>query len=271
MFQGTLVSNLHEGAAMIHALNALGYNAAAVGNHEFDFGPVGPHTTPKTRDEDARGALEQRMHEAKFPLLSANIVDERAASRWQARSPSSPSTASRSASSAGPPRTRRARPTPRTWSGSGCCRWRPPSAMRRARHARPAPPSSIAVVHAGGNCPRSGVLTDQSPPDVGGCEGDAESFKLARALAARKDGGRVDAIFGGHTHQGVTAIVDGIPILQAYDNARAFSKLELEVDDKGKPTGHFVAHAPERVKRRGRARSRRSRRRSRPISPKWSR
>ncbi|MGZ3441422.1 MAG: bifunctional metallophosphatase/5'-nucleotidase, partial [Polyangia bacterium] len=35
MFQGTLVSNLHEGAAMVHALNALGYSAAAVGNHEF--------------------------------------------------------------------------------------------------------------------------------------------------------------------------------------------------------------------------------------------
>jgi 2',3'-cyclic-nucleotide 2'-phosphodiesterase (5'-nucleotidase family) len=104
------------------------------------------------------------------------------------------------------------------------------------------------VVHAGGNCPRSGELTDKSPPDVGGCEGDAESFRLARALAARKDGGRVDAIFGGHTHQGVTAVVDGIPVLQAYDNGRAFSKLELEVDDKGRPTGHFVAHAPERVK-----------------------
>jgi 5'-nucleotidase len=104
------------------------------------------------------------------------------------------------------------------------------------------------VVHAGGNCPRAGVLTDESPPDVaGGCEGDAESFRLARALAARSDGGRVDAVFGGHTHQGVTAIVAGIPVLQAYDNARAFSKLELEVDDKGRPTGHFVAHAPERV------------------------
>ncbi|HEX8952810.1 MAG TPA: bifunctional metallophosphatase/5'-nucleotidase, partial [Polyangia bacterium] len=77
LFQGTLVSNLHEGAAMVHALNALGYAAAAVGNHEFDFGPAGPHSTPVTPDEDARGALEQRMAEAKFPLLSANIVDAR--------------------------------------------------------------------------------------------------------------------------------------------------------------------------------------------------
>ena len=115
----------------------------------------------------------------------------------------------------------------------------------------------IAVVHAGGNCRAQGVLTDQSPADVGGCEGDAESFKLARALAARKDGGRVDAIFGGHTHQGVTAVVDGIPILQAYDNARAFSKLELEVDDKRQADGALRRARARAGQARRRARSRR--------------
>src|SRR5262245_1987788 len=40
ILQGTLESNLGEGAATIRAFNALGYAAAAVGNHEFDFGPV---------------------------------------------------------------------------------------------------------------------------------------------------------------------------------------------------------------------------------------
>ena len=42
MFQGTMESNLSEGAPVVAAYNALGYTAAAVGNHEFDFGPVGP-------------------------------------------------------------------------------------------------------------------------------------------------------------------------------------------------------------------------------------
>src|SRR5262249_7641061 len=60
-------------------------------------------------------------------------------------------------------------------------------------------------------------------------------------------GGRVDALFGGHTHQGVTAVVAGIPLVQAYDNARAYAQLDLEVDDQGLPTGHFVAHAPAPV------------------------
>jgi len=247
MFQGTLVSNLHEGAAMIHALNALGYTAAAVGNHEFDFGPAGPHSTPVAAGEDARGALEERIKEAKFPVLSANIVDAKSG-KTMARPFAVVTVDGVKLGIVGGT----SEETPRTTNSKNLVGLKvlplAPAVGDAARAARKAGATVvIAVVHAGGNCPRSGVLTDQSPPEAAGCEGDAESFRLARALAARKDGGRVDAIFGGHTHQGVTAIVDGIPVLQAYDNARAYSKLELEVDDKGKPTGHFVAHAPERV------------------------
>ena len=41
MFQGTLESDPVEGASVVRGYNALGYQAAAVGNHEFDFGPEG--------------------------------------------------------------------------------------------------------------------------------------------------------------------------------------------------------------------------------------
>ena len=37
-FQGGIESNLSEGAVVVDAFNALGYTAAAIGNHEFDFG-----------------------------------------------------------------------------------------------------------------------------------------------------------------------------------------------------------------------------------------
>lgn len=45
----------------IRAMNALGYTAMAVGNHEFDFG---------------LDRLEKSRREARFPFLSANIVRE---------------------------------------------------------------------------------------------------------------------------------------------------------------------------------------------------
>ncbi len=121
MFQGTLESNLNEGAAVVRAYNALGYAAAAIGNHEFDFGPAGPDETPRTPGEDPRGALKARAAQARFPFLAANTVDTATGQpvMWPNVKPSrwSPCAASGSASSASPPSTRRRRRLPRTWVG----------------------------------------------------------------------------------------------------------------------------------------------------------
>ena len=75
MWQGTLESNLSEGASIVDAYNALGYAAAAIGNHEFDFGPAGELATPNSDADDPRGALKRRAMEAEFPLLAANLID----------------------------------------------------------------------------------------------------------------------------------------------------------------------------------------------------
>ncbi|HEU4729594.1 MAG TPA: hypothetical protein VFT22_16965, partial [Kofleriaceae bacterium] len=75
MFQGTLESNLTEGADVVRAYNYLGYAAAAVGNHEFDYGPVGPAVTAASAADDPRGALKARASEARFPFVVSNIVD----------------------------------------------------------------------------------------------------------------------------------------------------------------------------------------------------
>ncbi len=79
MFQGTLESNLGEGADVVRAYNQLGYAAAAIGNHEFDFGPAGPRVTVASAEDDAHGALKARAAEARFPFVSSNIIDRRAA------------------------------------------------------------------------------------------------------------------------------------------------------------------------------------------------
>jgi 5'-nucleotidase / UDP-sugar diphosphatase len=58
MWTGAAISTWFEGASMVQVMNAMDYSAAAVGNHEFDFG---------------LDRLSQRKSEMAFPLLSANI------------------------------------------------------------------------------------------------------------------------------------------------------------------------------------------------------
>jgi 5'-nucleotidase/UDP-sugar diphosphatase len=57
-FQGTLYFNVYEGLADLAAMNAMAYDAMAVGNHEFDRGPKPLGTFAKN---------------ARFPLLAANL------------------------------------------------------------------------------------------------------------------------------------------------------------------------------------------------------
>jgi 2',3'-cyclic-nucleotide 2'-phosphodiesterase (5'-nucleotidase family) len=53
------MSGLTKGTQMIELMNAIGTDVAAPGNHEFDFGP---------------GIAAQRIGEAKFPWLGANVL-----------------------------------------------------------------------------------------------------------------------------------------------------------------------------------------------------
>src|SRR5262245_48435896 len=58
-FQGTMISNLAFGRPVVEQMNALGYTAAAIGNHEFNW----------TAD-----TLARRVHEMRFAALGANML-----------------------------------------------------------------------------------------------------------------------------------------------------------------------------------------------------
>ena len=58
MWTGHALSTVWEGESMTDVMNAMGYDAAAIGNHDFDFG---------------LGTLLDRADQAEFPFLSANI------------------------------------------------------------------------------------------------------------------------------------------------------------------------------------------------------
>lgn len=60
--QGSNVGNAFAGASIIEMMNKMGYNLMSIGNHEFDFG---------------QDVLKERMKQADFPILGANIIDEK--------------------------------------------------------------------------------------------------------------------------------------------------------------------------------------------------
>ncbi|HSP07238.1 MAG TPA: bifunctional UDP-sugar hydrolase/5'-nucleotidase [Acidobacteriota bacterium] len=73
-FQGSLEGNIRKGEAVIDFFNLLHPDAAALGNHEFDYGPeVSGRVTVKQGD-DGMGNLRERIQKANFPVLSANFI-----------------------------------------------------------------------------------------------------------------------------------------------------------------------------------------------------
>lgn len=74
LFQGSIEGSISKGKAVIAFYNLLHPDAVAIGNHEFDYGPNTPARVTVRRGEDGMGNIKQRVKEAKFPMLSANLV-----------------------------------------------------------------------------------------------------------------------------------------------------------------------------------------------------
>jgi 5'-nucleotidase len=225
MFQGTLESNLNEGASVIAAYNALGYTAAAVGNHDFDFGPVGPTSTPQQPSDDPRGALKARAAQAGFPFLAANLIDT-ATGRpvdWPNVRPSTIVTAAGVRVGIIGVMTERALSVTIA-ANLGGLRVAPlvDTISAEAKQLR-ADGAAIVVVtsHAGGRC-----TAFTSPTDLSSCEPDEEIMRVARALSP----GLVDVIVAGHAHSGMAHLVAGVGIIESYMGGRTFGRIDLVVD-----------------------------------------
>lgn len=197
MFQGTPVSNLSFGRPVVALYAMLGYAAAALGNHEFDW----------TVD-----TLRARMREAPHAILGANVryTDGRDV-EWirndtlVRRGPVTVGVIGLSTQST---------PTTTRASNVAGLRFDPPApivdSIARALRARGAD-AIVVVAHAGAQCQADGAT------DCGG-----EIVDLARRVTER-----LDAIVSGHTHSLVDVTVNGIPIVQARSNGRALAVLDL--------------------------------------------
>jgi len=242
MFQGTLESNLSEGEPVVEAYNALGYTAVAIGNHEFDFGPVGPSPSPQKPGDDPRGALRARAAQAKFPFLAANVVV---------------------AATGQPPAWKNITGTHLVKLGDltvgivgvvtpAAGKTSLPANVKDLRFLPLAPTIAaaaqnlrqqgatviIAVAHEGGGC-----QDFAAPDDLTSCAVDSEIFQMARALPP----GAVDVIVAGHAHQAIAKVVAGIPIIESYANGRAFGRVDLAIDPKRHTVQAHTVFAPRDI------------------------
>lgn len=227
IFQGTIESNSSEGASMVRAYRALGYDAVTLGNHEFDFGPVGPHAVPETPGEDPLGALKARVAQSPLPFLNANLrgADGKPLAIPKLR-------ASILLRPRGIPvgviggvtqdvlRTTHADNTRGIEVLPLSAAIAEQAQRLRAQGARVV----IALVHAGGECH---AFAD--PEDLSSCDARAEAFELARALPT----GLVDLIVAGHTHAGLAQRVHGVALIEAFSNGRAFGRVDIDVPVDG--------------------------------------
>jgi 5'-nucleotidase len=226
MFQGTLESNVGEGAAVMAAYNALAYTAAAIGNHEFDFGPIGPAATPHTPADDPRGAIKARTAEARFPILAANLIDESTGQpvTWPNVRPSVIVDAAGFKVGIIGVMTKVALSATIAANVQGLA-VAPLAATIQTQASQLRSQGAAAVIvtaHAGARC----TNVDQ-PLDLSSCEpASQEIIDVARSLPQ----GLVDHIVAGHVHSVMAYEVNGITITEAYSGGRAFGRVDLTMD-----------------------------------------
>jgi len=231
LFQGTLVSNSAEGKPVIAFYNYLAVDAAAIGNHDFDFGPTGPDSVPIHPGEDPVGALKDRMAQARFPFLSANIF-EGDGTRPSWAKPSA--MIKRDGLKIGvigfstqetPVMTNRKNIAGLAFDDPV------PSIIDEAKRLRSQGADYVILVgHAGGFC------TNNAPDhitDLGTCSKD-ELFNILDRLPA----GTIDVAVGGHTHAGIAKIYKGVPVLEAFSHGQAVGW--VTIGDRSPPVPQLV-------------------------------
>ena len=210
VMQGTLVSNLSGGKATVEYYNQVGYSAAAIGNHEFDWGI---------------DTLRARIADARFAWLGANIFVKGTDTLPSWSRPTSLVTLPSCTAAAAPCDSVRVgfvgiatTATPTTTMPSNVAslrfgdeaeavdRWVPVLRQQGADFV-------IVTAHSGAFC--------QAPTFATGCTG--EIVEVARRVRSRPD-----LIVSGHTHSRVNTVVNGIPIVQAFSGGTSFSIVELE-------------------------------------------
>lgn len=211
-FQGTIASNLAFGKPISEIFNHLGYTAAALGNHEFDWG---------------QDTLRARMRDERYDVLAANvryadgrdvpwIRDDTLIVRGGFRIgvigllTRSTTTSAKASMIQG---LRFDDPAPIVDSLTADLRRRGANTV-------------VVVAHMGGFCDQEGTTN---------CRG--EIFDMVRALKQP-----IDAVIAGHSHTIINTVLNGVPIVQAYSSGTAIDVVDIASDRTSPrtPTRHEV-------------------------------
>ena len=194
MMQGMPISNLLQGASVIDVYNHMGYQVATMGNHEFDWNQT---------------VLQQRVAQAKFPILLANVFLTGTDTRPTWMKPTAMFTVKgQQVGVIGV--TSKDTPTIVMAGNLAGLDFRPvgPIVSQLAAELRAAG-ADIVVVLA-------------HMPDVYGGVVSGEMVTVAVP--------GVDLIISGHSHSGYSGKVNNIPIIQAYSSGTAIGVSNLRYD-----------------------------------------
>ncbi|MEW9702081.1 5'-nucleotidase C-terminal domain-containing protein [Paenibacillus sp. SI8] len=200
-WQGTLISNTTNGQSVMDTMAQVQYDAAAIGNHEFDFG---------------RDVLIGNIKKAKFPILGANIIEDKTGKRVDWTQPyvivekeglkigiigfATPQTTT----------------TTKSTNIEGLTFANPiPLAKELSKELRA---KGVDII----------MVTSHLPG-----EQNQKSQEIISELADLANGtgnGTLDAIVGGHSHMRVSGIVNGIPVVEAQSWLYAVGHIQLFVD-----------------------------------------
>jgi 2',3'-cyclic-nucleotide 2'-phosphodiesterase (5'-nucleotidase family) len=209
-FQGTMASNLAFGRPVSEIFNHLGYTAAALGNHEFDWG---------------QDTLRARIRDERYDVLAANVrYNDGRDVPWIRDD---------TLISRGPFKigvigllTRSTRTSAKASVIEGL-RFDDPApivdslASDLRRHGAN---TVVVVAHMGGFCDQEGTTN---------CRG--EIFDMVRALKQP-----VDAVIAGHSHSLVNTVLNGVPIVQALSSGQAIDVVDIPFDRTGTQSRHEV-------------------------------
>jgi 2',3'-cyclic-nucleotide 2'-phosphodiesterase/3'-nucleotidase/5'-nucleotidase len=204
-WQGTLISNMVNGKSVVDTMGEIEYDAAAIGNHEFDFG---------------RDVLIENIKYAKFPIMGANIIDDKTGKRVE-------------------------------WAQPYTIVEKNGLKIGIIGFATPQTESTTKADNIEGlSFPEPTELAKQLSKELRekGCdlvivtshlpgENDAKTKEIVGELVDLANGtgnGTLDAIVGGHSHQRVAGIVNGIPVVEAHQWTWAIGHIELYVDKETK-------------------------------------